>query len=136
VYSFVVYRSGGFFGTGIDMAALKDDYSALVGRQSRIRTAHLASNVEEVDVYQQSPTAQLLAENVTEGAVGGWFGTSSGVVVIGADATNDGQADITWTSPNVPPGRAINTVVTRGDVDDETEVFLFTRMGEVELDAD
>jgi len=132
VYSVVVYGTDDFFGFGVGIAALKDDYSALAGRQSRIRTAHLASAVGEVDAFQIAPTENALAQNVILGAIGGWFGTLSGPVELGVDADNDGQYDITWSSPNVPPGRAINTVVTDGD-NGETEVFLFTRMGSVEL---
>ncbi|MEC8024878.1 MAG: hypothetical protein VX223_13160, partial [Myxococcota bacterium] len=136
VVSVVVYATDGIvFGTGIGTAVFEDDYSALSGRSSRIRTAHLDRDVGEVDVLQLQPTAQTIAANVELGAVGGWFGTLAGAIQLGVDVTGDGQADITYTSTLVPPGRSINTLVTEGD-NGESEVYLFTRIGELELNPD
>ena len=132
VVSVVVYATDGtIFGTGIGTAVFEDDYSALSGRSSRLRTAHLDRNVGEVDVLQLQPTAQTIATNVEIGAVG----ALSGAIQLGVDATGDGQADITYTSTPIPPGRSINTLVTEGD-NGESEVILFTRIGELEINPD
>ena len=94
----------------IDALLLTDDLSTPPAGQIRVRAIHTASAVGQVDIWNipavGSPT--ILYENVDFGVAGNYLTIPAGSYTLGFDVNNDGNPELTFTTPSLAAGTVAN----------------------------
>ena len=100
---------------------LEDDYEGIADGQARIRAAHIAVGVGQVDIYalEASGEPQMLYENVNFGVAGAFIDIPARAFTVGIDVDNDRSADLIFDVPSIEEDTLLNlfaTTDTEGNV--------------------
>ena len=105
---------------GIRALALVDDLSPVAAGSIRVRAAHTADGVGQVDVLALGATNSVVYDDVDFGAVGAYVELPAAAIDLGLDVDDDLAPEFTFSVPALP----IGTVATIFAVLDDDGPFL------------
>jgi hypothetical protein len=105
----------------IKALALADDYSPVAPGKIRVRAAHTADGVGQVDILAVGATNSIIYDDVDFGSVASYIEIDAAAITLGLDLDDDLNPELTFDIPALPVG----TVATIFAVLDDTGPFLF-----------